>query len=325
MVVSHPQSTRIQSYQTIADLTLVKIVPITPLKPGLTREQSDMGVRMALWSRSGNIFYSGSSDGIIKAWNINHSPSDVFLYDIAQLQAGVMCGAFSPDHSNLLVGDSRGAIHVLSSAPISTKEKEGCVEEIRLQRSEMVDKEDVPQAGENRGTEMRDAARELLESGELEMHPIYGAGKGPNYKGPFARYARPEGVDPIVNPILRPEIQAVQLSASQRALAGPAATVSRAERRNRKLMQDMAKVRNVTSEVEVVAWDDELGGGGERKRKRGEGKSLKGKERERSPLHHESDDDREIRFEELPETEDEGEGERRGLRSKREIEVIVID
>jgi hypothetical protein len=39
-------------------------------------------------------------------------------------------------------------------------------------------------------------ADELLSSGRITMHPIFGAGKGPYYKGPFATYARPPGTDP---------------------------------------------------------------------------------------------------------------------------------
>ncbi|KAI9789734.1 MAG: hypothetical protein M1835_001459 [Candelina submexicana] len=282
--------------------------PITPLKPGLTREQSDMGVRMALWGKSGNIFYSGSSDGVIKAWNINYSPEDVHLHDVVQLQAGIMCGAFSPDYSNLLVGDSRGAVHILSAAPISTAER---VEEIRLQRSARVDAEDQSQSGAGQGTEMADAARALLDSGELEMHPIYGAGKGPNYKGPYAKYARAPGVDPTRNPLLRPEIQAQQLSSKQKALAGPNTVLTYAERRNRRLQRGLAKVRN-TFEVQTVNKDAWVVGGGRLGLGKGKGKRGLGKE---SPLHHASDDDddddREIGFWELPETSDE-EGESEG-------------
>ncbi|KAI9699332.1 MAG: hypothetical protein M1836_002942 [Candelina mexicana] len=277
-------------------------VPITPLKPGLTREQSDMGVRMALWGKSGNIFYSGSSDGVLKAWNINYSPEDVHLHDVVQLQAGIMCGAFSPDYSNLLIGDSRGAVHILSAAPISTAER---VEEIRLQRSARVDAEDQPQSGAGQSTEMADAARALLDSGELEMHPIYGAGKGPKYKGPYAKYARAPGVDPTCNPLLRPEIQAQQLSSKQKALAGPSTVLTYAERQNRRLQRDLAKVRN-TVEVEAVKKDAWVVG----KETQGKGKTGLGKE---SPLRHASDDDREIGFWELPETSDEeGEGECEG-------------
>ncbi|KAI9721277.1 MAG: hypothetical protein M1812_002439 [Candelaria pacifica] len=285
-------------------------LPITPLKPGLTREQSDMGVRMALWGKSGNIFYSGSSDGVIKAWNINYSPEDVHLHDIVQLQAGVMCGAFSPDHSNLLVGDSRGAVHILSSAPISTAER---VEEIRLQRSSQVDAEDQPQSGLNQNTEMADAARALLDSGELKMHPIYGAGKGPNYKGPYARYARAPGVDPTHNLLLRPEIQAQQLSSKQKSLAGLTTLLTRAERKNRRLQRDLAKVRN-TIQVEPVHKDSGAAGrrtnwrvtGGEMSGMNGRSR---GKVRKEIQLHHTSDDDSEIAFEDLPETSEEEEEE----------------
>ena len=79
------------------------------------RENTDTGVRFAAWGESTDRFYSGSSDGIVKAWNIKLAPSDTLVKDLVHLDAGIMCGQLSHDHSKLLLGDSAGGLTVLSA------------------------------------------------------------------------------------------------------------------------------------------------------------------------------------------------------------------
>ncbi|KAI9815693.1 MAG: hypothetical protein M1827_002089 [Pycnora praestabilis] len=229
--------------------------PITPLKPDLTREQSDMGIRLALWGQTGDRFYTGSSDGVVKSWNIKLAPEDAHIQDVAQFEAGVMCGAFSPDHSNLLVGDARGSIHILSSAPESQHEG---MEEIDFEPASCSDIHIVSKNDGSLSTEMADAARALLATGELSLHPTYGAGKGPNYKGPYAAYARNATPKPNAGtdtdaeaeeeeePSLKAEFQKLQLCDHQRSLAGPdTPPLSAAERRQIIVQQELARARNV--------------------------------------------------------------------------------
>ncbi|MCJ1368651.1 hypothetical protein MMC16_007796 [Acarospora aff. strigata] len=218
--------------------------PIAPIKPYMTREQSDTGVRFAAWVESDQ-FYTGSSDGLVKSWNVKLAPENVHVRDVAQFEAGVMCGAFSPDSTNLLVGDGQGSIHILSTAPVTPYESdEEKMEKIKFQHAE---ERHGPSGGSviDDSTAAAQAAQSLITSGELVIHPLWGAGKGPNYKGPYASYVRKEGADPHVDQLL-PHYQAQQLHPAQRALAEQAGFMAGpAERRFITVQQELARARNL--------------------------------------------------------------------------------
>lgn len=176
--------------------------PLNQMDEFLTREQADVGVRLALWGDAMDQFYSGASDGVLKKWNILLAPEDILVHDVYRFGEEIMCGAFSQDKSNLLVGDGAGGIHMLSS--FSQAEDS----QMRFERA----------AGpcEDRGSNSESgvkAASLLLSSGELVRHPVYGVGQGPSYKGPFASWARPEGTpqDQLAGTPLEPCWQARQL------------------------------------------------------------------------------------------------------------------
>lgn len=231
-------------------------LPIAPLKPDMTREQSDTGIRLTAWADSGSQFYTGSSDGVIKIWNIKLATEDAHVRDVVQLDAGVMCGAFSPDSTNLLVGDARGSVHILSTAPIIPFDDDfDGVKPINYQ-----------QARENDGTSAgcdavnpdndnpsAEASRELIASDEIVIHPVWGAGQGPKYRGPYASYAREEGADPKTEPLL-PKYQAQQLDFGQRALAAKAGVWAEpAERRIIAVQYELARARNLKAVKEDVS------------------------------------------------------------------------
>lgn len=92
---------------------------------------------MSVWGLGGTLFYTGSSDGMVKAWDVRRYPADVLFRDVAQFDAGVQSGAFSPDGTNLLVGDADGTFHILSSAPCGPRDDryEGIEEPINLVRA----------------------------------------------------------------------------------------------------------------------------------------------------------------------------------------------
>ncbi|KAL9584087.1 MAG: hypothetical protein Q9212_002334 [Teloschistes hypoglaucus] len=172
---------------------------LPPNEEGLSsdqhREKVDAGVMLSLWDNAASMFYTGSSDGVVKAWDIFRSPKDVWVRDIARLPAGVQSGALSPDGTNMLVGDAVGGIHILSAAPISRsvndrqrggEDDASDIEPIRFIGATVDQNKD----GEDPGTEGIEASRELLQTGQLLFHPTFGIGKGPNYQGPFAVSAR---------------------------------------------------------------------------------------------------------------------------------------
>lgn len=183
--------------------------PLNQMDEFLSREQADVGVRLALWGGAMDQFYSGASDGILKRWNILQSPEDVLIHDVISFGEEIMCGVFSGDKSDLLVGDGAGGIHVLSSSPFSHlgEEEEGN-RQMRFERATepCQDSESDSESGVK-------AANLLLSSGQLTRHPIYGVGQGPYYNGPFAAWARPEGTphDQLKQTPLNPGLQAHQL------------------------------------------------------------------------------------------------------------------
>ncbi|KAL8699719.1 MAG: hypothetical protein Q9201_005845 [Fulgogasparrea decipioides] len=157
------------------------------------RERVDAGVMLSIWGSGASQFYTGSSDGVIKAWDILRAPEDVWIRDVACLPAGVQSGALSPDGMHMLVGDAVGGVHILSAAPfglsVTNQDDDdiGCnsdpIDLVAAAKTNDID-------GENPGTEGIEAGKELLQSGQLLLHPTFGVGKGPNYHGPFAKSAR---------------------------------------------------------------------------------------------------------------------------------------
>ncbi|RAL15837.1 WD repeat protein [Aspergillus homomorphus CBS 101889] len=179
--------------------------PLNPWDENLGREQADVGVRAALWGSTIGEFYSGGSDGVLKRWNILRAPEDALDQDVANFNEEIMSLSFSPDKSNLLVGDAAGGVHILSSGPFSRTEQ--CSIDYKPASP-------PPESMPFEDTESGIAAgAELLRSGQLERHPLFGVGQGPYYDGPFAAWARPEGtpLDEIAYTMLADECQARQI------------------------------------------------------------------------------------------------------------------
>ncbi|KAG7010052.1 hypothetical protein G7Y79_00001g003240 [Physcia stellaris] len=161
--------------------------------PPMSREQGDAGVTMALWGTGRNDLYTGATDGVVKYWDVNRAPEDALIKDIAQLQAGVSCGSFSPDGASLLVGDSTGGVHLLASGPGYLTEEErkfgkGPIGYIPAPRDDPSPSEHETGPGQGQL-----AAQDLLTSEQLTMHSIFGVGQGPAYAGPYAAYAHDVG------------------------------------------------------------------------------------------------------------------------------------
>ncbi|KAK2749217.1 hypothetical protein FQN57_006833 [Myotisia sp. PD_48] len=173
--------------------------PISELSTSVSREVFDVGVRIALWDNSTR-FYTGASDGILKSWDIRRSPQDVYIEDVARFDQGLMTAAFSPDKTNLLIGDTGGGIHVLSTAPAHRFNN---------------DPNFVYHGAPELSAEVPEGiatSNQYISSGQLSRHPEFGVGQGPNYKGPYAAWARPTDI-PHELPYtpLNPMVQAEQL------------------------------------------------------------------------------------------------------------------
>jgi len=78
------------------------------------RETVDTGVRFLSWGQTARHLFTGSSDGVVSSWNPYLAKEDAHVEEIARLKSGVMTGAFSPDFTDLLLGEVNGSISVLS-------------------------------------------------------------------------------------------------------------------------------------------------------------------------------------------------------------------
>lgn len=149
---------------------------LKPLNPRFARELTDFGVRVALWGTTIDQFYTGSSDGCLKRWDIRRATEDALVANTAQLPDGIVSGAFSADKSQLLLGDYGGGIHVLS-CEVSKHGREVF---------DFIPAPEPPSAEENAVS----IAQQYLSSGQLTLHPIFGPVQGPQYNGPYALFAR---------------------------------------------------------------------------------------------------------------------------------------
>lgn len=77
-------------------------------------DEDDTGVKFTAWGRSLDRFYTGSSDGIVKVWNVRCSEKKAKGTVILEAAAQISFGAFSPDRSRLVIGDASGRVFVLS-------------------------------------------------------------------------------------------------------------------------------------------------------------------------------------------------------------------
>lgn len=73
----------------------------------------DTGVTFAQWGPYHDRFYTGSSDGIVKEWDI--TAANPFLRDIAKVDTQIMSAAFSPSWDELIVGECSGTATLFST------------------------------------------------------------------------------------------------------------------------------------------------------------------------------------------------------------------
>lgn len=74
--------------------------------------EDDTGVKFTAWAASMDRFYTGSSDGVVKVWNIRGRKAKGRV--ILEAPAQISHGAFSPDFSKLVIGDASGRVFILS-------------------------------------------------------------------------------------------------------------------------------------------------------------------------------------------------------------------
>ncbi|KAK2938170.1 WD40 repeat [Fusarium oxysporum f. sp. vasinfectum] len=78
------------------------------------REKEDTGVKFTAWNTSLDRLYTGSSDGVVKVWNVRKLKNP-FVRDILTAPGPIAWGGFSPDNSKLAIGDATGRCFILST------------------------------------------------------------------------------------------------------------------------------------------------------------------------------------------------------------------
>ncbi|KAH5285557.1 hypothetical protein HBI70_036040 [Parastagonospora nodorum] len=192
---------------------------LMPLQDGLPHERTDTGVRFLSWGENSTRLYSGSSDGVVKAWDVTRSDDHTFVKDIVTFNSGIMAGAFSPDYSKLVLGEVNGSVNVLDVGRDDCEAKD--IERLRYIPYEGVDCDYDSITGEviDRPPKIEsgvDEGNDLLTSQQLQLAPmgnlpVTQVVQGPNYAGPFD-----EGIDA---PYLRE--QALEFQLSMVARPGP--------------------------------------------------------------------------------------------------------
>jgi WD40 repeat protein/DNA-directed RNA polymerase subunit RPC12/RpoP len=189
---------------------------LMPLQEGVKHEETDTGVRFLSWGENATRLYSGSSDGVVKVWDVTRAEENTFVKDLITTDSGIMSGAFSADYSKLVVGEVNGSINVLEVGRDDCSIKEA--DKLRYVPYQDDDPDEAmtdrrPRASLESGIA---EGSHLLQTRQLQLAPtgslpIRQAVQGPQYEGPFDQS--------IDAPFLREQALEFQLSMS--APSGP--------------------------------------------------------------------------------------------------------
>ncbi|KAI4649459.1 hypothetical protein J4E93_003779 [Alternaria ventricosa] len=183
---------------------------LMPLQEGIKHEITDTGIRFLSWGENATRLYSGSSDGVVKVWDVTRAEQNTFIKDLITTDSGIMSAAFSPDYSKLVVGEVNGSVNVLEVGRDDTTFKDA--NRLRYMPYQDDEKDDIqdedgditrlaPDSGITEGNY-------LLQTQQLQVTPmgrlpIQQVVQGVNYDGPFD-----EGIDA---PFLREQALQFQL------------------------------------------------------------------------------------------------------------------
>ncbi|KAM5342933.1 hypothetical protein ACJ41O_013899 [Fusarium nematophilum] len=167
------------------------------------REKEDTGVKFTAWGSTPDRFYTGSSDGAVKVWNVRRRKKP-FVRDILAAPGPIAYGGFSSDESKLAIGDATGRVFVLSVDERDMPESHfmtlpGTTRRIRRPKPFTPHPEpDPPGADSDADSDMDISAsdsdlldtdigtytrRTYLDTGKLTLtsNPVVGAVQGPRY------------------------------------------------------------------------------------------------------------------------------------------------
>ncbi|KAI9742453.1 MAG: hypothetical protein M1818_003987 [Claussenomyces sp. TS43310] len=158
---------------------------IDELDHDMPRERGDVGVKFAAWGRTIDRFYTGSSDGIVKAWNVRSPRGQEHIRDVVALSGGVSTGAWSPDFTKLVIGDSTGKVHLLSVDDGVGVDNDSVLlhRQPVTQLNPTLARSDIDKMDGGVEQTARDIAQEFVDQQQIVLHPdpYVGAIQGPAY------------------------------------------------------------------------------------------------------------------------------------------------
>lgn len=181
----------------------------------------DTGVKFCAWGNTPDRFYTGSSDGVVKVWNVRSENKKPLVRDLLEVKGPVSFGKFSPDRSKLIIGDASGRVFFLSVDEEDQKPETLAVvganqlgTKRRVPRLVIPHPEPAPPAEYHQHQTGRGLARAYLEKGQLVLNkdPTIGAVQGPRYPE-MGRYDRFAHMDEDVTRPLNADIDPMQLEA----------------------------------------------------------------------------------------------------------------
>lgn len=163
-------------------------MPCMEIDRMISRELADTGVRFTNWNHNRNL-YTGSSDGVVKTWDILRAPADVHLRDVVSLNSGIMSGAFSRDSTKLLLGEVNGSITILEAGLEHRSIKDMDTFDLRQaeQESAKADSAAPVTNSEQSGVQIATALRrsKQIKFRPMGSLPVRQAVQGRNYCGPY--------------------------------------------------------------------------------------------------------------------------------------------
>jgi hypothetical protein len=165
-----------------------------------------------------NRFYTGSSDGVVKAWNVRAPRGKAFVKNVISLSGGISCGVFSSDYSRLIIGDSTGKVHLLTqNIPDFEDEERAMIRQPITPHNGSG--ASISVANDMRTVEVsetctaKDFSNVFVDNRQIILHPdpYIGAIQGPNYESTNLYCPELHQFENVSGPLI-PEIQALQNS-----------------------------------------------------------------------------------------------------------------
>ncbi|KAL9080325.1 MAG: hypothetical protein Q9159_007627 [Coniocarpon cinnabarinum] len=158
--------------------------PLNELDQSRSREEADTGIRFLSWDQDGRQLFTGSSDGVVACWDPYMAPQNAFEREVVRMDSGIMAGAFSPDHTSLVIGDVEGSVLMLSVGGECEPFEFVADEETKQQIRQAIGSDDTTDES------AKQISDELVQRGEIELKPFGDfprrqAVQGPRYDGPF--------------------------------------------------------------------------------------------------------------------------------------------